>query len=254
MSKDQAQVAGGAHMAHDHNPPQAFVKQIAERGVVGNGFDSVGKKLYLQALFRDETTDQKVVRGTIFKSFISAEKSEVRTGGGDSGAKRKFHAVKLARDENAGEKIGNHPDHVQILGKRSVARGNVEAGNGAHGGVPQRGYHGAEVIGLDADIAVVDHQNFMLGFAGEAGKFGYFVVDTVSAGTIDDANVALRKILDELLNDGNGGVTGLADAEEQFELGIILTAEARKVQVRIGVKAPDGLDVTDRRRKAGRPL
>ena len=136
-----------------------------------------------------------------------------------------------------------------MLGERFVVDRNVQAGDAADFGIAQGGDHGAQVVWLDANVAVVDHQDFVACFAHQADELGNFVVDGVAARAIEDANLALREIAHQLLKNGDRSVVFVADAKNQFVVGIVLAAVAGEIFVGFGVEAANRLQIADRRSK-----
>ncbi len=55
------------------------------------------------------------------------------------------------------------------------------------------------------------------------------------------ANLAVGKFLDQLLHGGHGGIGGLADAEDQFIVGVVLQAMAAKALIHLGIDAAQRL-------------
>ena len=66
------------------------------------------------------------------------------------------------------------------------------------------------------------------------------------------ANGPLRKILHQLLDDGNGGVLLVGDIEQNFKVGVILPAKAGVVLVGFTVKALNRLNNADWRSEIAR--
>ena len=136
---------------------------------------------------------------------------------------------------------------------------HVKAGDGANVGIGERSHDAAEIVGLNANIAVADDQDFVLRFVDKAREFGHFVVGGDAAGAVEHANLALGKVVDELLDDRQYGIVGIAHAKEDFVVGIILAAEAGEIFVGVGIEAANRLEIADRRREirvrlAGRAL
>ena len=68
------------------------------------------------------------------------------------------------------------PIGLQIVGEGPLVRRHVEAGDRAHLGIGQRRDHAAQIIGLDAHVAVADHHDFVRRLAHQARQLGHFVV------------------------------------------------------------------------------
>ncbi len=133
-----------------------------------------------------------------------------------------------------------------------VTGGQIEAGDGAGFGIGERGSDVPEKIGWNAHVAVADDDHFVLRLADHAGELGDFVIGGVAAGAEEDADASLGKIADEPLDDRERRIVVFIDAEEDFEVGIVLAAEAGEVFVRVGIETADGFQIADRRREIGR--
>lgn len=247
LREDEAEMAPGTHVAHDRHPAQAFVEEFLECAEIGDGFDDIRKKFDFGALFSDETADEEIIGGTIFDNGIAAERFEVVAGGDDGLAKSELDTVKLPSDENAGKEIGDHADGLQMLRKGVLFNGDIKAGDAAYIGIAKRCDDGAEIAGRNANVGVIDDEDVVFGFIDETNELGDFVVDGVATRAVENADLALRKVGDEFLNDGDSGVVVAADAKEEFIFGIVLAAEAGEIFVRIRVEAADWLQVADGR-------
>ena len=115
--EDQSQVSPGPHMAHDHEPAQAFVEKVAQGLIIGNRQNSVGLKFDFVALFGDEAAHQQIVGRTVLNRFIAAESGQPRARGGDGRPQRKLLSVKLTRDQDAGIEVGKHTNRLEIFGE-----------------------------------------------------------------------------------------------------------------------------------------
>src|SRR6266481_3735316 len=141
-----------------------------------------------------------------------------------------------------------------MLRERFVVGGNVQAGHATDLGIAKRSHDGAQVVWLDANVAVVDDQNFVARFVHHADELGDFVIDGVAPRAVENANLAFWKIVDQPLKNGDGGVSFIADAEDQLVFRIILAAVARKIFVGFRIQAADRLQVADRRSKVHIPF
>src|SRR5690348_14244592 len=84
---------------------------------------------------------------------------------------------------------------------------------------------------------------------GQPRQFGDLVVRGNSARADDDANVRLREIALQPQQYRVGRVLCITDTEDDLVIGIVLTAEAREILVRVGIQPKYRLDVADWREK-----
>src|SRR5260370_27125096 len=79
LRKSEPQVPPGTHVPHHRHPAKPLDEKILQRIVVWNGLNGVRKQLDFKALFRDQSANQKIIRGTILDGLIAAESGDVRT-------------------------------------------------------------------------------------------------------------------------------------------------------------------------------
>src|SRR5579883_2304028 len=99
------------------------------------------------------------------------------------------------------------------------------------------------VVRPNADVAVGDDQQIVLRLADQPHQAGDFIVDRVTAGAEQQANLALGEVGDQLLQHRQRGVVAI-DAEDNLVLGIILPAEAGVILIGILVEPADRLQAT----------
>jgi hypothetical protein len=80
-------------------------------------------------------------------------------------SERKLDPVQLSRDQNAGIEIANHTYGLELLQKGILVRGNIEARHSANFRITQWRDYGTQIVRVNANIAVVDDQDFVLCFA-----------------------------------------------------------------------------------------
>src|SRR5260370_35962371 len=238
LRKSEPQVSPGTHVAHHRYPSKRLDKKIVQRIIVWNGLNGVRKQLDFKALLRDQSANEKVIRGAILDGLITPESGEVRARRDDRLSQRELDSVELPRHENPGIKVGNNADRLKMLGNRFVMRGNVQASHAAHFRIAQRGHHGSQIIWLDPHVAVVDHQNFVASFVHHSDQLSHFVVDGVASRTIKDSNLTLGKITHQLLKNGHRSVVLIADAEYQLIIRVLLPAIALKIFLGFVLQAP----------------
>ena len=240
MCENQAHVAPGAHVPHDRHPTKTFDEKIPEGIVVWNSPYSVRKQLDLVTLLGNQPPHQKIIGGAVLDGFIAAKSREARASRNDCLSQCKLDSVQLARHQNSGVEVGNHTDGVKMLRKRLVMRGDIKAGHPAHLRIAQWRHDRAQIIRLDPNVAVVDHQNIVPGFIHHPNQLRHFVVDAAAPRTIKHSNATLRKIPNQLLKNRDGGIVLITNAKNQLVVRIILPAIAGEVLIRLGVQAPDG--------------
>src|SRR6202022_3020735 len=125
LSKSEAQVSPGTHVAHHRHPAKPLDKKIFQRIAIRNGPHGIGQQLDFKALLGDQPADQKVIRGTVLDGLVTAESGEVRSGRDDGLPQGEFYAVQLPRHENSRIEIGNHADGLQMLRESLVLNRNV---------------------------------------------------------------------------------------------------------------------------------
>src|SRR6266700_1029528 len=240
LRENQAHVAPGAHVAHDRHPTKTFDEKIPEGIVVWNSPYGVRKQLDFVTLLGNQPAHQKIVGGAVLDGLIAAKSREARASRNNCLSQGKLDSVQLARYENYGIEVGNHADGVKMLRKRLVIRRDIKAGHPAHLWIAQWRYNGAQIIRLDPNIAVVDHQDFVPGFIHHPNQLRHFVVDAAAPRTIKHSNATLREIPHQLLKNRHGGIVIITDAKKQLVVRIILPALSGEVFIRLGVQAPDG--------------
>ncbi len=194
--EDEAEVAPGAHQAHDRHPAQAFVEKFAEGIEIRDGVHDVGQKFDFVALLGDQTAGVNIVGGAVFDRWVAAVACDCFARGDDGLAEGEFDAVELPGDHDAGEKIGDHADGLQFLGEIFFFGGRVEAGGRAYVRIAEGRDDGAQIIGPDAHVAVGDDEEIVLGFGDQASEARDFVVHRITAGAEQQADAALGKIAD----------------------------------------------------------
>jgi len=247
QGEDEAGVSPGAQVAHDGNPAQALEEELAEGAVIGNGGDGVGEQDHFVAALGDEAADPEVVGRLVLDGGVAGELGEVGAGSADGRAEGEFDAVELPGSEDARVEVGQHTYLLETLNPTGFFFRNIEAGDGSGSGIGHGGDDAAEVVGLDAHIAVADDQVLVGGFFDEAGELGDLVVGGGAPGADDDANAGAGEIGLEALDDGQGGVAGVSHAKDDFVLGVVLAAEAGKVFVGFRVESQHRLEVADGR-------
>ncbi len=139
LREQQTQVSPGTHVPHHHEPAQPFVDKIAHGLVIGDGFDRVGRKLDLVALFGDQTADQQIVRRAVLDRL---DNRRIRPGACASSrwsGPARISRRPVLRDQKPGIEIGNHPDRLKVFGKCFLARRHIQASHRPHLRIRERG-------------------------------------------------------------------------------------------------------------------
>jgi hypothetical protein len=66
LREQQTEMSPRPHVAHDHDPAQAFVEKVAQRPVIGDRQNRVGQEFDFAALLGDEAAHQQIVGRTVF--------------------------------------------------------------------------------------------------------------------------------------------------------------------------------------------
>src|SRR5712664_989941 len=249
LGKSEAQMSPGTHVAHHCHPAKPLDEKILQRITIRNGLHGIGQQLDFKALLGDQPANQKVIRRAILDGLVTPETGEVRPRRDDGLPQGEFYAVQLPRHENPRIEIGNHADGLEMLGESLVLNRNVQAGHSTDLWITQRCNHGAQIIWLDANVAVVDHQHFIASLVHHTDQFRHFVVEGPASRTVEDSNLTFGEIAHQLLENGHSSIVLIADAENQLVIRVVLAAIARKIFVSFGIQAADGLQVAYRRGK-----
>src|ERR1700687_1093114 len=145
--------------------------------------------------------------------------AEVRTDG------KRFQARSQARTRDASIKTRYQPD-LQIL---------------------QRGNHVPQVVGLDADVAVVYHDVFVPRFRQHLRQVADFDVHAQVFQTEHKPDRNLRKFSLQSLDECNRRIISLADAKDNFVLGIVLQKMTAKAVIHLRISTPERLENRNRR-------
>src|SRR6266849_1680869 len=136
-----------------------------------------------------------------------------------------------------------------MLRKCFILSGNVQTSHSANFRIAQRSHHGSQIIWLDTNITVVDHEDFVASFLHHPDQFRDFIVDGGASRAIEDSNLTFGEIAHQLLKSGHGSVVLIANAENQLIIRVVLPAITSKVFVGFWVQAAYGLQVTHWRGK-----
>jgi hypothetical protein len=109
-------------------------------------------------LLGDAATDLQIVGWLILKDGIAAKIPETLAGCADGGAQGKLDSFKLPIDEDSWVEVGQHANFLKALDEGGLAGWHVETGDCADVGILERRNKAAEVIWLNADIAVADDE------------------------------------------------------------------------------------------------
>src|SRR5207302_10101499 len=175
LRESEAHMSPGTHVTHDGHPTEALTEKRAWRIVIRDGLDGVRKQLDFKALLRNQPANEKIIGGTILDGFVAAESGEMGTSRDDCLSESEFDSIQLAGHQDPRIEVVYHTDRLKMLRECFVLSGNIQAGHAAHFCVAERGYHGSQIIRLDANVAVVDDKDFIASFVYHAHQFGYFI-------------------------------------------------------------------------------
>src|SRR5713101_2880522 len=97
LCKNEPQMSPWAHVPHHRHPAKPLDKKILQRIVVRNGLNGIRKQLDFKTLFRDQSANQKVIRGTIFDRLITPESGKVRARRDDRLSQHELDSIQLPR-------------------------------------------------------------------------------------------------------------------------------------------------------------
>ena len=204
----------------------------------------------------DAVAQLVVVREKIREGFESADFGEMLFGGGHDGAEHEieFPIAELRGDEDTRGKIRGVAEGFEAGGERAVGEAAIEAGDTADARIAEGCNHGAQEALLDADVAIADDEEIVARFTGHAAELRDLVACAHGLRADEQANWATGKIANDFFDHGDGGIGIVRHAEEDFELGVILAAEACVVVVSLAVEAVNGFQDADRRSEIGRVI
>ena len=161
-----------------------------------------------------------VVRQVLGDGLEAADGAEIFGAKGHGRPEGEIRHAEQPRHHHAGREFGGDAQSLGARG-RGIGVGAVKAGHQADGGVVQRRRYRAQVVRLHANVAVVDQQQRV---ARVRDQFRQHPGLDVGVGGLDrvgsDGNRG--KLPLEAVNILERRVGGIAYAEEDFELGIIL--------------------------------
>lgn len=241
VCEEHAGMTGGTNAAKAEIP-EGLVAEVRREGLGGiDHGDGFGGELDAIATGGDALSDAEIFRVVIDHALVAADFGEAFSRDGNGGAGGPFEAAfGEAGNETVGPEIADETEGFESGDEGAVGEGAEENSDGADLGVFEGGGEGAEVVGGDADVAIGADEEVVAGFAGEAGKFIGFIVEAQLFAADEEADGAGGKIADEFFDDGDDGIFGIGDAEEDFVFGVVLAAEAGEIFIGGAVGAFDG--------------
>ena len=109
----------------------------------------------------------------------------------------------------------------------------------------------AQEAGLDAHVAVADDYDLVAGLADHAAELVDLVACAARVRANEQADRAPREIGDQFPYDRNRRLLVIGDAEQDFEFGIILAAEAGEVLVGFAIQTANRFQNADGRSEIG---
>ncbi len=111
-------------------------------------------------------------------------------------------------------------------------------------GIGKRRHHVVEITGRNENVAVVHQQNLMAGLARQFRQYARFGIRR-RGGNPGDGNRQVGELALQALDVFDRRVGGIADAEQNFELGIVLRRVGSYAGVKARVAAVNGLENGD---------
>src|SRR6266850_3426911 len=157
LGKSKPRMSPRPHVPHHCHPTKPLAEKRAGRIKVWHCLHRVREQLDLNSLLRDQTANQQIIGGLVFNRFVSAESSKARTGCNNGRSQGELNSIQLPGNQNSRVEIGIHADGLKMLRECFVLGGNVQAGHSSHFRITQRRHHGAQIIWLHANVAVINH-------------------------------------------------------------------------------------------------
>ena len=148
-------------------------------------------------------------------------------------------------EQTSGPKVDENADVFEQAGEGLRIRPAVETRHHPDLWPSQRGHNAAQVIRLDANIAVGDQQHVVFRFRVHVLQIGDLGVVAEFVRRDHESDVAFGKIGDQAADDRRGRIALFTDAEDDLVFGIILPAEAGEIFIGLGVRSANRLE--DRR-------
>ncbi len=231
----------------------------------GNGgLDDLLRQLDAITGGMDARAELVIVGEVIGEGQEAADRVQRGAADGERGAEAKVQAtLQPARGEHGGGKVGGDAEGFELRAEGGAIRracgavglAAIERGDHPHGrmliGGRKRRQDVREIARANADIAVVDDENFVPRAGQELRQAAHLAVGTQVLRADDEADVALGKLLLKLAHQRHCGIVEAGNAEEDFVLArIILAAVAGERPGHAGIHAAQRLQDGDRRREA----
>ena len=153
--------------------------------------------------------------------------------------------------QDAGDKIGGDAQGFESRAEGARRFAAVEAGDEADLRVGERRDYLLQVARFDADVAVIDEQDFVAGVGEHLRKIADFDICAECAIADDEFYCAVGKLLLQPGDHFASGVGWVADAEDQLEVGVVLLGVAEETLPHLGIGAFERLEDGDGRKRGG---
>jgi len=237
-------MAGGARKTRRLHPTDLVLHGVDEVGVDDHVIDRVVAQDYRFAEFECLVAEDEIVGAIVGCDLEPAHFSDRRAAKCHRWPQHELHAFHGSGSENAAGHFYGHADGFKARPETALyGNAAIGAGHATDVRVGEREGNGAEVVRGDADVAVADDEDVMIGGGFHDFHGGYFGVDVVG----------LTLGGEELCWDI--GVTGRysaryfesevvrsAGAEEDFVCRIILTEEGFQFGFKAGLRSVQRLE------------
>src|SRR5690348_2237276 len=236
-------------MLHGQRPANLMAEALRQRLRRKHGKN--GKRRYLDAVPQrgNAMTEFVIIREMIHQRFESADLRQSLFGRGHRGAQGEVHAAELPRGKDAGIEVRSVSEGFHFRNECAIGDTSIKASNGSDLRVCERRGDGVQVAWSDANIAIADNQDVVLRFAHHAAELVYLVAGAKRRSADKQANVALRKISDQLFDDRHSRIRLFRHTEDDFEFRVLLPAKAGVVLVGFAIEPADRLQNAHRRSK-----
>jgi len=171
-----------------------------------------------------------------------------RSGNGRAQAKANA-AFQLPRSEHARTKVCADAQSFQTRSQRRPGHSAVEASDHSDAWVGQRRGHPAQVVGCDANVAVVDNQAVIASFRQHLRQVADLHVRAQDLRTNQQLNSAIGELPLQFLHALDCRVAGVAHPKNDFVFRIVLQAVAAKAFIHFRIGAFEGFKNRDGRQR-----
>ena len=161
-SENESEVSPGAGVADGARPAQLMLPELAQRVGGEKCCDSRGAEFDSLAGRGDPTAEFVVVGQVVEQRFEAADGGEIGAAEGQRRAQSEVQSVfEESCAQNSGHEVGGDAEGLEARAEGMGGLGAIEAGDQADLRVGERSDDLLQIIGGDADVAVVYEQNFV---------------------------------------------------------------------------------------------